>query len=450
MALEIAASGLDAADPASALVRQVHLEGDDLVLPRRRLNLRHFEHVWIVGAGKATGPLASALEEMLGERLSGGLVVVPEGGTPRTQSRLTWVEAQHPVPGEGSFAAGRQLLDFATSVSDRDIVLSTVTGGSSALATAPRRGISDSEKQLMHRHLLGCGADIRDINTVRKHLSLIKGGRLAAAMCPKVIVNFTVSDVAGDPVEYICDLTVQDRGCSQDAIEVLEKYDLWRVVPPAVRSVLTDDAENCLPDLSDIEIETILLVTGETVCQAMLRRAEALGVGSVILGTAFSAPASAFGTVLANLATEVLTNGRPFRPPVALVACGGESTVAVPETLFGAGGPNQEVALSAAVSLAGYKGVVVMAMDSDGSDGGTEAAGGIVDGSSAGLAARKGIDVRRALVQHDSGRVLDVIGDRVVTGRTGTNVNDLLVVVVDDTEGSLRAIALPGGDRGTN
>jgi glycerate 2-kinase len=430
--LQIAAAGLDAADPGAALLSQVRLEGEQLVLPNRRLRLGQFENIWLVGAGKATGPLATALEEMLGDRLGGGVVVVPEGGATRTPSRLSWLEGEHPVPGERSFAAGRRLVELAGKVGRRDLVLSAVTGGSSALAAVPRDGIGEGEKQEMHRRLLVSGADITEVNTVRKHLSAIKGGRLAEAMHPACIVNFTVSDVAGDPVEYICDLTVQDQGRSSDAISVLEKYDLWEGAPRAVRDLLSVQPPGILPDLYGIDIETVMLVTGETVCRAMVRRAEALGVPAVVLGTGLSAPARAFGEVLASLAREIACRGRPFRPPIVLVACGGESTVALAGGALGEGGPNQEVALAAAAALAGCRGVVLFAMDTDGSDGGTTAAGGMVDGFSAEAALKRHVDIRQALSVHSSTRALNAIDDLIVTGRTQTNVNDLLVVMVDN------------------
>lgn len=436
MALDIADAGLAAADPGAALFKRVGLEDDQLILPSRRLTRADYDAVWLVGAGKATGPVVGALEELLGGWLKGGLVVVPEGGI-KAGSKLTWLEAEHPVPGKRSFAAGRRLLALAGEIGEHDLVLSVVTGGSSALVAVAGPGISDEAKQEMNRQLLACGADIEEINTVRKQLSAIKGGRLAAAMRPACIVNFTVSDVAGDAIEYICDLTVQDRGCAEDAVRVLKRYGLWDAAPTSVRAVLTSQPGH-LPDLAGIDIETVMLVTGDTVCDAMARRAQALGLPAVVLGTSMSARAEAVGTVVSALAVETRKRGRPFLAPVVLVACGGESTVVLSEAAtFGAGGPNQEVALAGAIALEGRPGVALLAIDTDGADGGTEAAGGIVDGYSASVGRGLDVDLGASLARHESTRALAAIGDLVVTGRTQTNVNDLLVVVVDDAEGSV-------------
>ncbi len=430
VAVDIASAGLQAADPARAVTQVVRRHAAKLTVGNRDYDLRDYKAVWVVAAGKASGPLAQQVESILGNWLSGGLVVLRAGSAVPLHT-LTILEAEHPLPGKGSERAGLALLDLADQVGPRDLVVSLITGGSSSLATAPIGNITSAEKRQLHELLLTSGADIEQTNTVRKHTSTIKGGRLAARMSPAAIINLTVSDVAGDNPEYICDLTIQNTGRAADAIAVLERYDLLDKVPTSVRLVLESNPTAELPTLDHIDISTHLLVTGQAVAQAMVDAAEHMGRTAIILGTELNGSAEGTGSVLACLARESSRRGRPFSPSVVLIACGGESTVTLSDgALFGSGGPNLETGVAAALQLRDVNKIALLSIDTDGSDGGTAAAGALVDGTTFQRATAVGVDLREALAKHETFDALNSVDDLIITGPTHTNVNDMIVIVV--------------------
>lgn len=430
IALYLAEAGLRAADPSAALRQHVSLDGPRLLVDSREYDLRSYNNVWIVAAGKGSYALAATMEGLLGEYLSGGCVVVQDesvGGL----SKVRVIVGDHPLPGERSFRAGAELLGLAEEIGSDDLVIALITGGSSALVAAPIDGISSQDKRRVHELLLRSGAEIKEVNSVRKELSAIKGGRLADAMRPKAIINLTISDVGGDCPEYICDLTVRNEGNPERAMAVLKSYDLWDDLPESVRHVLAKAPKHSLPSLVGMDIYTVVMVTGETVCAAMATEAGARGWASVRLGTNISAEATTTGAIIGGMVSESARTGMPFRGPIALLACGGESVVTLrPESRLGAGGPNQELALAAACRLLGHEDAVLLAMDTDGSDGGSDACGALVDGGTVARAESAGVGVRESLRKHESGRALVAAGDVLISGLTHTNVNDLVVAVI--------------------
>ncbi|MCK4473418.1 MAG: DUF4147 domain-containing protein, partial [Anaerolineae bacterium] len=282
--------------------------------------------------------------------------------------------------------------------------------------------------------LLHCGADITEINAVRKHLSRIKGGWLAKAILPATLVNLTVSDVVGDPLDYITGPTVADTSTFDDARGVLDRYKLWEAFPESAANYLRSggEAQETPKDFGDAPIYTFLIVDSTAACLGAAERAAELGYKPMILTTMLKGEARDAGTLFAAIANEIVRFGRPMSAPCAIVA-GGENTVTITEKhgKYGiGGGPNQEFALSACLDLVGLENVVLAAIDTDGTDGPTDLAGGIVDGSTLPAAQAKGIDVFRALHDHDASRVLQELGDAMVTGHTGTNVNDLRLLLV--------------------
>jgi glycerate 2-kinase len=278
---------------------------------------------------------------------------------------------------------------------------------------------------------------IVEVNTVRKHVSAIKGGRLARRIAPARIVNLTVSDVAGDVLDAVTDPTVEDTSSPDDAVAILHDYGLWESAPESIRRHLRSPAA-ASPDLSGIEVSTTLLVTGHSACEAMSLEAAALGLEPVTISTSFEGEAREVGRFIANLARSSVADGQPFSAPSVLLACGGESTVSLaPGGEFGAGGPSQEAAIAAAIELDGTPAAAVL-LDTDGSDGGTEAAGAVVDGRTVERARERGVDLRRSLLSHRSREPLEALGDLVISGPTGTNVNDLLAVAIGVGEPSRR------------
>ncbi len=427
-ALEIAEAGLAACDVRQATRRAVELAGDELLVEGVRHRLDPSGSVLVVGAGKASLGIAEALEEILGDRIDGGAIAVRNG----VAAKLATIEvlsADHPLPSAASEAAARRLLEVASQAGERDVVIACFTGGSSALASLAPDGVSVADKRALHELLLSSGIGIVEVNTVRKHVSAFKGGRLARAALPATLINLTVSDVAGDHIDAITDPSVPDSTRAADAIAVLDGHGLWKRAPESVREYLQrPEAES--PALDAARIQTVLLVTGATACEAMAERAISLGLSPVVVSTSLEGEARQVGRLLADLAGHSATTGAPFPPGTAMLGCGGESTVTLaPGAAFGEGGPNQEAAIAAALELEG-KPVAAVFLDTDGSDGGTEHAGAIVDGQTVERAAAAGLDLRAALLEHRSQAALTALEDALVTGPTGTNVNDLFALVV--------------------
>jgi glycerate-2-kinase len=350
-------------------------------------------------------------------------VVVRDGEDTIALERVAVLVADHPLPSERSVAGARRLLEIAAAAREGDLVIGSFTGGSSALTSLPPEGVSAAEKRRLHELLLGSGAPITEVNAVRKQVSAIKGGRLAAQIAPATLVNLTVSDVAGDILDAITDPTVQNGTTAEDAITVLQDRGLWDEAPASVRRHLGGGAATVR---LEHEPQTVLLVTGASACEAMLADARSAGVQGHLVSTELEGEAADVGRTLADVALEP-----PVAPPCVLVGCGGEATVALGDgAAFGQGGPNQEAALALALALPPGAEVAACLLDTDGSDGGTPIAGALVDGDTVGRAAAAGIDLEAAIAAHRSGEAIDALGDQVVTGPTQTNVNDLFVLAI--------------------
>jgi glycerate-2-kinase len=430
VALELASVGVAACHPGRATEGAVALDGTNLLVDGTPHHLAPEADLVVLGAGKASLAIAKALDAVLGDRLNGGVVVVPPGH----EERLTHIEvlvSDHPLPSARSAAAAQRLLERARRAEEGDIVLACFSGGSSALACLPPPGVSLTDKRELHRLLIESGMPIAEINTVRKHVSQIKGGRLAAAALPARVINLTVSDVAMDPFDVITDPTVRDTSDCDDAVAILEGYGLWPRVAESVRSHLrARDGES--PQIGDAGIQSVMLTTGAVACDAMAALATTRAFTPIVLSTSLEGEAREIGRILANLARESSRRGLPFRPPCAIVGCGGEGTVSrLDAAATGSGGPNQEAAIAAALALRPEDRVAALFLDTDGADGGTDVAGGLVDGFTASRARDAGVDLRAALLRHNSREALTAVDDAVVTGPTGTNVNDLFVLVVD-------------------
>lgn len=431
-ALGIAVVGLEACDGARATSNAVSLIEGGIRIAGVDYPLAPGAKVVVLGAGKATLPIAEALEHVLGDRIDAGAVILRRGEVADLEHLEVYI-ADHPLPTRQSVAGALRLEQLAGQVGPDDLVIACFTGGSSALASLPPEGITFEDKRLLHEILLGSGMPIAEVNSVRKHVSTIKGGRLAQRIAPARIVNLTVSDVAGDVLDVITDPTVPDTSTVADAISVLEDYGLWEQLPASITDHLrSPKAES--PDLEGVDITTELLVTGVGVCEAMVEEARARGYQPVILTTTLEGEAREMGRFIADISLSSLNSSYPFRPGTVLVGCGSENSVAIAgKGAFGDGGPGQEAALAAALELDGSR-VVTLFMDTDGSDGGTDAAGAISDGKTVRRAAEADLDLRRALMKHAAKEPFERLGDLIITGATGTNVNDLFVAVIGENE----------------
>jgi glycerate 2-kinase len=430
--VQLGDAGLAALDPEAAV--KAELDWDGHTLRAGSHTLRPKGRIIVLGAGKASLAIARALERVLGERIFGGLVVVRDGQS-GSLDRIRVESAEHPLPGARSNRFAAELLDLAEDAGAGDLVICCFTGGSSALASLPPFGIAPDAKRELHRLLLASGAEITEINAVRKHVSTIKGGRLAAACAPAHVLSLTVSDVAGDVMDAITDPSVQDTTTVTDAISVLEAYGLWDHVAPSIRAHLVQPRLADSPRLDPRLVHELMLVTGGSACSAMGEVAHEVGYRAVVVSTSLSGDGQQLGSTLAQLARESWSAARPFQPPIVLVGCGGESTVQLGNgASFGNGGPNQEAALGAALAVRPGQPIAGMFLDTDGADGGTGFAGAVFDSSTARRAHDAGLDLRSALREHRSTGALESLGDLVVTGPTGTNVNDLFALVVGPPE----------------
>jgi glycerate 2-kinase len=430
--LDVVTAGLRAADPGLAVDRLVEFDGGLLRAGGRDFDLDQVRSVVLLGAGKASLAIATALERKLGDRIDGGLIVTHQP-VKHELRRVEVVTADHPVPSVASLEAARRLATLAERLGPGDLLITAFTGGSSALACLPPDGVPFAAKQRLHALLLESGASVAEINSVRKHVSAIKGGRLAARAAGAVILNLTVSDVVGDAVDLLCDLTVQDTSSTSAAIATLRRYGLWSEVSPEIRSHL-DSEQSESPALAGRDITTVVLIAGAGVVSRMEDCVRALGWRPVVLGSQIEGEAAGLGGFLGTLAAESSARGRPFTPGTVLLAAGGEATVTVRRqagAAIGHGGPNQEMALAFARAAARSAATVAGAfVDSDGSDGGTDAAGGCVDSTTAPRAEQLAVCLDDAIAEHDSGSALSQLGDQIRTGPTGTNISDVWAIAI--------------------
>ena len=430
VALDIIDYALEKSDPYIATKKIVFLKNNILHVGNLTFNLNNHKRIFILGAGKATYPIAKALEEILGDKITDGVIICKYGQEGQlSYSRMHY--AAHPVPDKSSFDGAKELLTLAKETKPNDIIFACITGGSSALASLPVKEISLEDKKTVNKMLLACGANIIEINAVRKHLSQIKGGRLAKNIHPQAyLINLTVSDVIGDPLDYITGPTVPDTSTFEDARNTITKYQLWEKLPASVSNYLkTATSELESPkDLTDHQIHNFIIVSGDAACVAAAEKAKDLGFNTMILSTMFEGESKEIGRFFAAIAKEVVMNNRPLTAPCAIIG-GGETTVKL-EGNFGLGGPNQEFALSAALYLDDLKNVVVVGLDTDGTDGPTKIAGGIVDSYFNHRVREVGISLEYELSWHNTVEVFERIDDAIITGLTGTNVNDLKFLLV--------------------
>jgi glycerate-2-kinase len=428
--LEIVTHALQAVDPYEATHRHLRLDGDKLFVGEKSYDLNAYENIYAIGAGKATYRQAVALEEILGDRLSGGFIAVKDGQMGPLQL-IKAVEAAHPVPDQRSFEAGQELVRIAENAGPHDLVICLMSGGVSSLAINPVDSISLENKIEMNRLLVHCGADVTEIMTVRRHLSGIKGGRLAQRLQPATVIALTVSDAIGDPMEWNTDWTSPDSSTFQDAVHILKKYDLWKSCPKPVTAFFSDfKPEKETPkSFPDHTIYNFMTVKIQALWEAALLKAQDLNFKPYLLTTVLNGESREVGRTLAAMAREVAKSGHPFKAPCALIASG-ETAVRVSGATSGLGGANQELAAGACLDLAADDPIVVCALDTDGTDGPTTLAGGLTDGSSLWRATQKGHDLYRVLLDHNITPLLQELGDAIDTGSTGTNVNDLVVILV--------------------
>jgi glycerate 2-kinase len=423
-ALACIEAGIEAARPARVMDEALERDGAELAVGDMTVDLDEYGEVVVVGGGKAAAQMAAAIEDVLGDRLTDGVVVTND---PQETNRITVVEGSHPTPNESGEEGARRVLTLADDATEETLVLCPISGGGSALLPAPAEDITLTELQSLTEDLLASGATIHEINAVRKHLSAIKGGQLAEAAAPATVHSLVLSDVVGDDLSVIASgPTVPDESTYADALDVLDRYAIQPST--AVEDHLDGGAAGRRPETpttGDVAFERArldVLANGFTALAAARPAAEGRGYTPVILSSRVEGEAREAAKTHVAIAEEALATGNPVSPPAVFLS-GGETTVTVRQN--GSGGPNQEFVLSSVLAIESAD-VVVASVDTDGKDGASDVAGALAD--------RKTLDDRRqartALAANDASPYLAERGATIETGTTGTNVNDLRVLVV--------------------
>ncbi|MCS7221988.1 MAG: glycerate kinase [Anaerolineae bacterium] len=450
--IEIMTAALRAVDPAEAVRRHLQRQGDILQVGGAHYDLRRFRRVIVVGGGKAGAPMAAAVMEILGDCVAGGAVVVKYGhtapsgtwrvrfghgdGVPASQEPLSLgpvelIEAGHPIPDAAGLKGAQRVLSWLRNLSAEDLVICLISGGGSALLPAPAEGLHLEDKQALTEMLLRAGATINEINAVRKHCSLLKGGQLARQAAPATLITLVLSDVVGSPLDVIASgPTVPDLSTFADAYAVLERYGLVEQAPASIVARLRQGMAGALaetPKPGDPcfkRVQTVVVGDNRIAAQAAAECARQLGFSTQVLTTFIEGEAREVARVCAALLKEEVQTDAPLPRPACLIL-GGETTVTVRG--HGRGGRNQELALAAALALDGWPDVAIISLGTDGTDGPTNAAGALATGWTVRAGKAIGLDAAAMLSDNDAYRFFSALGDLIITGPTGTNVNDLIL-----------------------
>jgi len=424
-------SSVKAADPGHAMERLIRRKGHHLSVNERQYDLSQYQRIVCGGAGKASAHMAQTLERILGGYLEGGMVIVKDGYGTHTQ-QVQIVEAGHPLPDARGVRATKHILSLARALTKNDLLIVLLSGGASSLLCAPAPDLTLSDTQRTTNLLLRAGATIQDINTVRKHLSAVKGGQLAQATSAHIL-TVVLSDVLGDDLATIgSGPTVPDPTTFQEAYTILEQHQILRRVPELIRQHLEQGIQGHHPEtwkrkrLHAPRHHSIILANNQTALEGVAKEAKRLGLRPYLLDSPLQGEAKELGAILGAMAKDIREFGNPIRPPACLIV-GGEPTVTV--TGKGKGGRAQECVLAAAQEIAGLPNVVVAGFGTDGTDGPTDAAGAMVDGKTLQRAKKKGLSIETMLEQHDSYSFFSQVGGHIITGPTHTNVNDIYLIL---------------------
>ncbi len=410
-ALQIFRAALQAANPAAAVLRHLTVAGGGFTVDRRRYRLADYDRIRVIGAGKASARMAQALERVFGNRISDGWVNVPNDTAPRLR-RIEVHPSGHPVPDERGVTGARRIAEIARESGSRDLLFAVISGGASALMPLPARGMTLAKKKQITRRLLACGATIHEINTVRKHISAIKGGHLAAMARPATLIALILSDVIGDDLSVIgSGPTVRDPTTVADATAVLQRYGIpvpeWTETPK-----------------HGVDAQNVIVGSNRQSMDAAAKKAQELGYRPVVLSTTIDGETREIARMHAAIARESVARGGRR----VCFLSGGETTVTIRGK--GLGGRNQEFVLAAAIALEATPGVTVFSAGTDGIDGPTDAAGAIADASTLRRAAVLRLDPRGSLDNNDSYHFFQKAGGLIHTGPTGTNVMDVRMLLL--------------------
>lgn len=432
----ILAASINSVNPGTSITNYVTRKNEICTVGSKIYNLENYANIYVVGAGKAGAPMSVALSDILGEYSSEGIVIVKEGHLghtyPKKYLKIKLFEAGHPLPDERGVDGTKNIINLLKSAGENDLVFCLISGGGSSLLTAPVEGVHLKDLQKLMKVLLASGVNINEINSLRKHLDAIKGGRLAQIAAPATVISLILSDVLGDPLDVIASgPTVPDTSTFNDAYSVLEKYNIMEQIPTRIVNYLENGVNGELRDTPKPgdpifqNNQNIIIGSNKTAARSAIKEAQSLGFNTMLLTTFLQGEARHAGKFLASLARQL----RSEPPPVKLPACiviGGETTVKI--TGEGNGGRNQELALGAVSDLGNLLNTALVTLATDGEDGPTDAAGAVVTGETLSRALEMKMDTLGYLNCNDSYSYFSALDDLIKPGPTLTNVNDLCFI----------------------
>ncbi len=438
-ARSLALEGLDCAlkeiNPYQLIKSQIKYNGRILKIKDMSFDLSKYGQIFVIGGGKASGAMAQALEEMLNERIIRGVINVPEDSVRSYITRRIELHgSSHPIPNQKGVSGVEKMMDLIDSAQENDLIICLISGGGSALMPFPAKEITLEEKQKITKDLLLAGANINELNAVRKHLSKFKGGWLAKKAHPAKLLGLILSDVVGDPLDVISSgPTVPDTSSFGEAILILHKFGIWKNAPNSIKKLFLKGKKGKVPETPKPNdpifrnVQNFIVGNNRLACKAIEKKLKKMKVTTLFLTSFLEGEAKYAGQFYSAIALEKYSNRDHFSSPQAIII-GGETTVTV--TGKGKGGRNQEAVLSASTKISGLDGISIASIGTDGIDGPTDAAGSIIDGKSFLKAKKLGISPYDSIRNNDSYNFFNNISDLIYTGLTGTNVNDIAVIIV--------------------
>jgi hydroxypyruvate reductase len=426
-------AGVNAVDPEASVYSHLRREGDILHAQNKLYSIKNYNKITLVGAGKGAAPMARAVEKILKDDLSEGIIVVKyEHGLPLSKTEV--MEAGHPLPDANGHQAALKIISTLQPLTKDDLVIVVFSGGGSALLPAPAHRLSLADKQQTTRRLLECGATINELNAIRKHLSRVKGGRLAQAAYPATMISLILSDVIGDPLDVIASgPTTGDESTFNDCLDIINRYEIRRQLPETVVEIINSGADGKIeetPKPGSVvfkNVQNIIVGGNRSALEAAKQQAESLGFSTLLLTSQLQGEAREVAQVIAAVGKEITTTQTPLQPPACILA-GGETTVTLKGK--GKGGRNQEFALAAALAIDGWKKISILSAGTDGSDGPTDATGAFADGMTMEFARQMKMVPEAYLDNNDAYHFFDKLDDLLKTGPTRTNVMDLVIMIV--------------------
>jgi len=431
--MDIFYAGLRAADPVKAIKCHVSLENNIIHVGEASYDLDLYQHIFVVGAGKAGALMSKGIEDILQDRIDKGLVIVKYDHLCQTR-KIKLHQAGHPIPDEAAVVGTRSIIQMLETATERDLVICLISGGGSALMSTPAPRITLQQKQKVTKLLLNCGATIHEINTIRKHISAIKGGQLARFAYPAELVTLVISDVTGDRLDVIASgPTVPDDSTFGDCMEILNKYELNDKIPvpvleqiqKGIRGEVSETPKKGDPVFR--KTHNVIIASNKIAVHAAAKKAESLNYNTEILSVAVEGEARKMAKSHASILKEIQNLERLPKTPACVIS-GGETTVRICGN--GQGGRNQEFVLAAACEIDGMENVVVLSAGTDGTDGPTDAAGAIADGFTIGRAKKNGLEAKAYLDNNNSYYFFEPLNDLIKTGPTNTNVMDLQIMLI--------------------